>query len=175
MSRVCPVFCLALNGMAHLVTLRPSLSPHVRSSLPATQEVGFANTITLGSSPSFYADPGSGLAFWEARSHRTHGPAGLPAVVGILPFPGQRRGMLNATSPTGVTCAFVSLSVVNTGCFQAARLTPICISSSKVSYPYVRIIEEAIFLSRLRSQLSISAVGLNTRIESEFTPPALNK
>ncbi|KAL2329027.1 hypothetical protein Fmac_022454 [Flemingia macrophylla] len=140
--------------MALLVTLRPGLSPHVRSSPPATQEVGFANTTTLGPSPSFYADPGPGLAFWEARSHRAHGPAGLPAVVGILPFPGQRLGwmrdllheerygrMLNATSPTGVTCAFVSLSVVSAGCFRAARLTPIRISSSKVPYPYARIIE----------------------------------
>ncbi|KAF1856590.1 hypothetical protein Lal_00038456 [Lupinus albus] len=43
--------------MALLVTLRPGLSPHVCSSPPATQEVGFANT-TLGPSPSFYADPG---------------------------------------------------------------------------------------------------------------------
>lgn len=152
--------------MALLITLRPDPSPHVRSSPPATQEVGFANT-TLGPSPSFYADPGPGLAFWEARSHRAHGPAGLPAVVGIprslvkdlvgcgiystrsgtdvddiittslfVPL-----GMLNATSPTGVTCAFVSLSVVSTGCFRAARLTPIRISSSKVPYPYARIIE----------------------------------
>nr|GEZ80000.1 50S ribosomal protein L14, chloroplast [Tanacetum cinerariifolium] len=31
----------------------------------------------------------------------------------------------NSTSPTGVTYAFVSLSVVSTGCFRAARLTPI--------------------------------------------------
>jgi len=46
------------------------------------------------------------------------------------------RWMLYATSPTGVTCAFVSLSVVSTGCFQAAKLTPIHISSSKVPYPY---------------------------------------
>ena len=80
--------------MALLVTLRPGLSPHVRSSPPATQEVGFANTTTLGPSPSFYADPGPGLAFREARSHRAHGPAGLPAVVGILPFPGQRLGWM---------------------------------------------------------------------------------
>jgi len=80
--------------MALLVTLRPGLSPHVRSSPPATQEVGFANTTTLGPSPSFYADPGPGLAFWEARSHRAHGPAGLPAVVGILPFPGQILGWM---------------------------------------------------------------------------------
>uniref|UniRef100_A0A2N9G8K9 Uncharacterized protein n=1 Tax=Fagus sylvatica TaxID=28930 RepID=A0A2N9G8K9_FAGSY len=29
-----------------------------------------------------------------ARSHRAHGPAGLPAVVGILPFPGQRLGWM---------------------------------------------------------------------------------
>ncbi|CAL0332834.1 unnamed protein product [Lupinus luteus] len=79
--------------MALLVMLRPDLSPHVRSSLPATQEVGFANT-TLGPSPSFYADPGPGLAFWEARSHRTQGPACLPAVVGIIPFPGQRHGWM---------------------------------------------------------------------------------
>ncbi|KAK7353769.1 hypothetical protein VNO80_19221 [Phaseolus coccineus] len=43
--------------------------------------------------------------------------------------------------PTSVTCAFVSLSVVSTGCFRAARLTPIRISSSKVPYPYARIIE----------------------------------
>jgi hypothetical protein len=56
------------------------------------------------------------------------------------------RRMLNATSPTGVTCAFElagSLSqcgVVSTGCFRA-RLTPIRISSSKVPYPYARIIE----------------------------------
>ena len=153
--------------MALLVTLRPGLSPHVRSSPPATQEVGFANT-TLGPSPSFYADPGPGLAFWEARSHRAHGPAGLPAVVGILPFPGKKGlvgcgiystrsgtdvddiittslfvplGMLNATSPTGVTCAFVSLSVVSTGCFRAARLTPIRISSSKLPYPIALILE----------------------------------
>jgi hypothetical protein len=49
-------------------------------------------------------------------------------------------GMLNATSPTGITCAFVSLSVVSTGCLRAARLTPICISSSKVPYPYARIL-----------------------------------
>lgn len=35
-----------------------------------------------------------GLAFWEARSHRAYGPAGLPAVVGILPFPGQRLGWM---------------------------------------------------------------------------------
>lgn len=48
-------------------------------------------------------------------------------------------GMLNATSPTGITCAFVSLSVVSTGCFRAARLTPIRINSSKVPYPYARI------------------------------------
>ncbi|PWA70989.1 50S ribosomal protein L14, chloroplast [Artemisia annua] len=52
--------------------------------------------------------------------------------------------MHNATSPTGVTCAFVSLSVVSTGCFRAARLTPIRISSSKVPYPYARIIESVI-------------------------------
>ena len=32
-------FCLALNGMALLVTLRPNPSPHVRSSPPTTQEV----------------------------------------------------------------------------------------------------------------------------------------
>ena len=79
--------------MALLVTLRPDPSPHVRSSPTATQEVGFANT-TLGPAPSFYADPGPGLAFWEARSHRAHGPAGLPAVVEILPFPGQRLGWM---------------------------------------------------------------------------------
>jgi hypothetical protein len=48
--------------------------------------------------------------------------------------------MLNATSPTGITCAFVSLSVVSTGCFRAARLTPIRINSSKVPYPYARIL-----------------------------------
>jgi hypothetical protein len=48
--------CLALNGMALLVMLRPNPSPHVRSFPPTTQDVGFANT-TLGSSPSFYADP----------------------------------------------------------------------------------------------------------------------
>uniref|UniRef100_A0A803N2V3 Uncharacterized protein n=1 Tax=Chenopodium quinoa TaxID=63459 RepID=A0A803N2V3_CHEQI len=30
--------------------------------------------------------------------------------------------MLNATSPTGVTCAFASLSVVSTGCFRAAKV-----------------------------------------------------
>jgi hypothetical protein len=82
-----------MEWLALLVTLRPGLSPHVRSSPPATQEVGFANT-TLGPSPSFYADPGPGLAFWEARSHRAHGPAGLPAVVGIFPFPGQRLGWM---------------------------------------------------------------------------------
>ncbi|KAH0988235.1 hypothetical protein GBA52_015412 [Prunus armeniaca] len=45
--------------MALLVTLRPDPSPHVRSSPPAAQEIGFANT-TLGASPSFYADPGPG-------------------------------------------------------------------------------------------------------------------
>lgn len=73
--------------MALLVTLRPDPSPHVCSSPPATR---FANT-TLGPSPSFYA-PGAG--FWEAHSHRAHGPAGLPAVVGILPFPGQRLGWM---------------------------------------------------------------------------------
>ncbi|WRX29103.1 hypothetical protein QQP08_021590 [Theobroma cacao] len=56
-----------------------------------TQEVGFGNT-TLGLSPSFNADPGLGLAFWEARSHRAHGSAGLPAVMGMPPFPGQRLG-----------------------------------------------------------------------------------
>ncbi|KAK4382033.1 hypothetical protein Sango_2911100 [Sesamum angolense] len=56
-------FCLALNGMALLVTLRPDPSPHVRLSPPETQEVGFANT-TLGPSPSFYyADPGPGRLF----------------------------------------------------------------------------------------------------------------
>ncbi|KAL0302781.1 UNVERIFIED_CONTAM: hypothetical protein Sangu_3078500 [Sesamum angustifolium] len=38
--------------------------------------------------------PRPGPAFWEARSHRAHGPAGLPAVVGILPFPGQRLGWM---------------------------------------------------------------------------------
>jgi hypothetical protein len=108
------------------------------------------------------------LAFWEARSHRAHGPAGLPAVVGILPFPDQKKlvgcgiystrsgtdvddiittslcvppGMLNATSPTGITRAFVSLSVVSTGCFREARLTPIRLRSSKVPYPYARILE----------------------------------
>ncbi|KAL2322137.1 hypothetical protein Fmac_026516 [Flemingia macrophylla] len=45
---------LKWNGMALLVTLRPGLSPQVRSFGPATQEVGFANTTTLGLSPSFY-------------------------------------------------------------------------------------------------------------------------
>jgi hypothetical protein len=40
---------------------------------------------------TYWITPGPGLAFWEARSHRAHGPAGLPAVVGILPFPGQKR------------------------------------------------------------------------------------
>ncbi|KAL8100644.1 hypothetical protein AgCh_032776 [Apium graveolens] len=34
------------------------------------------------------------LAFCEARSHRAHGPAGLPAVVGIIPFPSQRLGWM---------------------------------------------------------------------------------
>ncbi|KAL9277334.1 hypothetical protein ACSQ67_025117 [Phaseolus vulgaris] len=33
-------------------------------------------------------------AFREARSHRAHGPVALPAVVGILPFPGQRLGWM---------------------------------------------------------------------------------
>lgn len=82
-----------MEWLSLLITLRPDPSPHVRSSPPATQEVGKANT-TLGPSPSFYADPGPGLAFWEARSHRAHGPAGLPAVVGIPPFPGQRLGRM---------------------------------------------------------------------------------
>nr|YP_009382695.1 hypothetical protein AEK19_MT2262 [Utricularia reniformis]ART32407.1 hypothetical protein AEK19_MT2262 [Utricularia reniformis] len=80
--------------MALLVTLRPDPSPHVCFSPPETQEVGFANT-TCGPSPSFYyADPGTGRLFGEARSHRAHGPAGLPAVVVILPFPGQRLGWM---------------------------------------------------------------------------------
>ncbi|GMH15909.1 hypothetical protein Nepgr_017750 [Nepenthes gracilis] len=73
--------------MALVVMLRFDPSPHVRLSPPATQEVGFANT-TLGLSPSFYAPPG--WLFWEACSHRAHGPTGLPMVVGIPPFPGQR-------------------------------------------------------------------------------------
>ncbi|KAL2337218.1 hypothetical protein Fmac_011664 [Flemingia macrophylla] len=60
--------------MAFLVTLRPGLSPHVRSSPPATQEVGFANTTTLGSSPSFYADPivtDAGLEKIDSNGTRT--------------------------------------------------------------------------------------------------------
>ncbi|CAJ1969665.1 unnamed protein product [Sphenostylis stenocarpa] len=81
------------NGMALSVTLCPDLSPHVRSSPPAPQEIGFVNTTTLRPSPSFYVDPGPGLAFWEARSHRAHDPDGLPAVVGILP-PGQILGWM---------------------------------------------------------------------------------
>lgn len=140
-----------------MVMLRPDPSPHVCFSFIHSQPAFFANTTA-----------GPGLAFWEARSHRAHGPAGLPAVVGILPFPGQKElvgcgiystrsgtdvddiittslcvplGMLNATSPTGITSAFVSFSVVSTGCFRAARLTPIRISSSKVPYPYARILE----------------------------------
>ncbi|KAK8538880.1 hypothetical protein V6N13_009230 [Hibiscus sabdariffa] len=117
--------------MALLITLRPDPSPHIRSSPPATQEVGFANT-TLGPSPSFYADPDPRLAFWEARSHRAHGPTGLPTVVEIPPFPvqgfGQMRDLLHEEC------------VVSTWCFRAVRLTTIRISSSKVPYPYERII-----------------------------------
>lgn len=82
--------------MALLVTLRPDPSPHVRFYPPAF----FANT-TLGPSPSFYADPWPGLAFWEARSHRAHGPAGLPAVVGILPFPGKKGWLDAGSTPRG--------------------------------------------------------------------------
>ncbi|KAL0295211.1 UNVERIFIED_CONTAM: hypothetical protein Scaly_3108200 [Sesamum calycinum] len=49
---------------------------------------------TLGPSPSFYyADPGPGRLFGKPVP-RAHGPAGLPAVVGILPFPGQRLGWM---------------------------------------------------------------------------------
>ncbi|KAL9453250.1 hypothetical protein AB3S75_008951 [Citrus x aurantiifolia] len=79
--------------MTILVTLRTDPSPHVSSSPSATQEVGFANT-TLGQSPSFYVDSDPRLAFWEACSHRAYGSAGLPAVVRILPFPGQRLGWI---------------------------------------------------------------------------------
>ena len=67
--------------------------PRPESPRPLLSARNPANT-TLGPSPSFYADPGPGLAFWEARSHRAYGPAGLPAVVGILPFPGQRLGWM---------------------------------------------------------------------------------
>ncbi|KAL9426574.1 hypothetical protein AB3S75_033375 [Citrus x aurantiifolia] len=110
--------------MTILVTLCPDPSPHVHSSPSATQEVGFANTI-LGSSPSFYADPGPGLAFWEARSlvkdlvgcgtYSTRSGTDVDDIITTSLF--VPLGMLNTTSPTGVTCAFVSLSVVSTGCF----------------------------------------------------------
>jgi len=54
---------------------------------------------TWRSSTSFYAATGfPGLAFWEARSHRAPGPAGLPAVVEIPPFPGKKKGWLDAGS-----------------------------------------------------------------------------
>lgn len=49
-------------------------------------------------------------------------------------------GMLNATSPTGITRAFASLSVVSTGCFREAKLTPIRLRSSKVPDPDARIV-----------------------------------
>ncbi|KAL0304693.1 UNVERIFIED_CONTAM: hypothetical protein Scaly_3014000 [Sesamum calycinum] len=78
--------------------------------------------------------PRPGPAFWEARSHRAHGPAGLPAVVGILPFPGQRLGWMRDL--------LHEERVVSTGCFRAAKLTPIRISSSKVPYPYARILNK---------------------------------
>lgn len=45
------------------------------------------------------------------------------------------RDILNATSPAGVTLAFVFLTAITPGCFRAARLTPTRISSNKVSYP----------------------------------------
>ncbi|KAL0386769.1 UNVERIFIED_CONTAM: hypothetical protein Slati_4581000 [Sesamum latifolium] len=118
--------------MALLVTLRPDPSPHVRLSPPETQEVGFANT-TLGRPLHSTMRTPARAAFWEARSHRAHGPAGLPAVVGILPFPGQRLGWMRDL--------LHEERVVSTGCFRAAKLTPIRISSSKVPYPYARIIE----------------------------------
>lgn len=127
---------------------------------------GFANT-TLGPSPSFYADPGRGWLFgkpvptaltarlacqreWELSRSLVKGLVGCgiystrsgtdvdDIITTSLFVP---LGMLNATSPTGVTCAFVSLSVVSTGCFRAARLTPIRISSSKLPYPIALILE----------------------------------
>ncbi|KAL0287920.1 UNVERIFIED_CONTAM: hypothetical protein Scaly_2751500 [Sesamum calycinum] len=131
-------FCLALNGMALLVTLRPDPSPHVRLSPPETQEVGFANT-TLGPSPSFYyADPGPGRLFGKPVPTARSRPGWPASGSGNSPVPWSKDlvgcgiystrsgtdvddiittslfiplGMLNATSPTGVTCAFVSLSV----------------------------------------------------------------
>lgn len=72
----------------------------------------------------------------------------------------------DATLPTGTTRAFVSLSVVSTRCFRTVMLKPIHISSSKIPYPYGRILESAIFLSWLRSQLNILAMGLNIEVFS---------
>ncbi|KAG2270293.1 hypothetical protein Bca52824_064848 [Brassica carinata] len=77
---------LARGDIAQLVELR--------SGNWVVAITGWVSNCPGGPSPSFYADPGPGLAFWEARSHRAHGPAGLPAVVGIIPFPGQRLGWM---------------------------------------------------------------------------------
>ena len=124
--------------------------------------------VVIWPSPSFYyADPGPGRLFgkpvptaltarlacqltWEfSRSlvkdlvgcgiYSTRSGTDVDDIITTSLF--VPLGMLNATSPTGLTCAFVSLSVVSTGCFRATKLTPIRISSSKVPYPYARIIE----------------------------------
>ncbi|CAJ1947948.1 unnamed protein product [Sphenostylis stenocarpa] len=123
------------NGMALLVTLRPGLSPHIRSSPPATQEVGFANTTTLGSSPSFYVDPGPGWLLGSPFPPRSR-PGWPSSGSGNSPVPRSKTWLDAGSTPRGAV-----RTVVSTGCFRAARLTPIRISSSKVPYPYARIIE----------------------------------
>lgn len=60
-----------------------SLSPHVRSSPPTNQEVGFPNT-NMRSSPLFYVDPIE-IGFLGSLfpvSHYAHSPTGLATVVG---------------------------------------------------------------------------------------------
>ncbi|KAL0333116.1 UNVERIFIED_CONTAM: hypothetical protein Scaly_2213100 [Sesamum calycinum] len=86
-------FCLALNGMALLVTLRPDPSPHSAFLRPKPRSWLCQHNIRAVPF-ILLCGPRPGPAFWEARSHRAHGPAGLPAVVGILPFPGQRLGWM---------------------------------------------------------------------------------
>lgn len=150
--------------MAPLVTLRPDPSPHVCFYPPATRFLCQHNGRPLHSMLTR-----AGAGFLGSPFPPRSRPGWPASGSGNSPVPWSKKGlvgcgiystrsgtdvddiittslcvprwMLNATSPTGITLAFVSLSVVSTGCFRAARLTPIRISSSKVPYPYARIFE----------------------------------
>lgn len=100
-------FCLALNGMALLVTLRPGLSPHVCSSPPASNPRSWLCQHNIRAVPFILCRPRAGAGFLGSPFPPRSRPGWPSSGSGNSPVPWSKTWLDAGSTPRGAVRTYM--------------------------------------------------------------------